>query len=122
MRSGACGAWVRHFRDVFHPGLAEVAAGRRRIIGPRPLAGATSSSSMPPASGSACGLINDALFLGPDGADPAIGYAADVLSAKPQSIGTVFRGVLRYADAVAKDWQASAAARGASRVAAGTNP
>ena len=104
LQPAAPGAWLRHFREVFQPGLAEVARGRRRIVGPllRPAADGTVSPAM---TGAVAGLINDSLFLGPDGADPTLGFAADVLAARRQPVGDVLRTILRYARAVAKDWR-----------------
>jgi hypothetical protein len=45
------------------------------------------------------------LFLGPDGADPTLGFAADALAAGRQPFVHLFRAVVRYAKAVAKDWR-----------------
>lgn len=108
MHRGAPGAWVRHFVEVMHPGLAEVARGRRRIVGPlsrSPSAVPDEAAPSSPMAFAVPGLVNDALLLGPDGADPALGFAADMLAAKPQPPGDVLRTVLRYASAVAKDWR-----------------
>ncbi len=92
---GEPGAWVRHFRAVLHPGLAQVARGRRRIVGPLP----------PLAAPVTPGLLNDSLHLGPDGLDPALRHAADTLAAKEQQFDCIIGAVLRYARAVAVDWR-----------------
>jgi hypothetical protein len=92
---GEPGAWVRHFHAVLHPGLAEVARGRRRIIGPLPAS----------AAAAAPGLLNDALHLGPDGLDPALRHAADTLSARQRKFTRTILAILRYARAVAVDWR-----------------
>jgi hypothetical protein len=94
VQRGVRGAWVRHFTDVVHPGLLEVLRGRRRIVGPlRPLAG------------DASGLLNDSLYLGPDGTDPALGAAADRMVAGRQSLFRSIGAILRYARAVVEGWR-----------------
>ena len=108
MHRGEPGAWLRHFATVMHPGLADVARGRRRIVGAlsRSPSTALDEGAAPNSMGlDVPGLVNDSLFLGPDGADPALGFAADMLAAKPQPPRDVLRTVLRYARAVAKDWR-----------------
>lgn len=94
VQRGVPGAWVRHLRDVFHPGLLDVVRGRRRIVGP-----------LPSPAGTAPGLLNDSLHLGPDGADPALRQAADTLAAVRQSLVRNIVAILRYASAVAVDWR-----------------
>jgi hypothetical protein len=94
VQRGVPGAWVRHFRDVLHPGLLEVVRGRRRIVGP-----------LPSQAGSAPGLLSDSLYLGPEGADPALRQAADTLAAVRQSLVRNIVAILRYARAVAVDWR-----------------
>jgi len=105
--TGAPGAWRRHFREVFHPGLPAVARGRMRLVGPSGRSpAATAGSAEPshePVARARPGLVNEALVLGVDGADPAIRYAADVLSAKKLHIVHIVRIVLRYARAVTAD-------------------
>ena len=94
VQRGVAGAWVRHFVGVLHPGLLDVVRGRRRIVGPlRPLASP------------ATGLLNDALHLGPDGTDPALGLATDTLAAVRHTLAGNIRAILRYARAVAVDWR-----------------
>jgi hypothetical protein len=94
VQRGVRGAWVRHFTDVLHPGLLDVLRGRRRIVGPlRPLPGA------------AAGLLNDSLYLGPDGIDPALDAAADRMVAGRQSLFRNIGAILRYARAVADGWR-----------------
>ena len=109
LHRGEPGAWVRHFREVMQPGLADVARGRRRIVGPLsppPAAARVANAPLPSSVALAVpGLINDSLFLGPDGADPTLGFAADALAAGRQPFGHLFRAVVRYAKAVAKDWR-----------------
>jgi hypothetical protein len=109
MHRGEPGAWVRHFREVMQPGLADVARGRRRIVGPLRRSPSTAAAeAVAPNSSMALavpGLINDSLFLGPDGADPTLGFAADALAAGRQPFGHLFRAIVRYAKAVAKDWR-----------------
>ena len=109
MHRGEPGAWVRHFREVMHPGLADVARGRRRIVGPLARPPSAAPADAAPLSSSMAlavpGLVNDSLFLGPDGADPTLGFAADALAAGRQPLGHLFRAVVRYAKAVAKDWR-----------------
>jgi len=94
VQRGVAGAWVRHFANVLHPGLLDVVRGRRRIVGPHR-----------PTEGSATGLINDSLHLGPDGTDPALRLAADTLAAGRQTLIRNIRAILRYARAVAVDWR-----------------
>jgi len=94
IQRGVPGAWVRHFCDVLHPGLPEVVRGRRRIVGP-----------LPPLASTAPGLLNDALYLGPDGTDPALRLAADTLADGRQTIVRNLGAILRYARAVAVDWR-----------------
>jgi len=94
VQRGVQGAWVRHFCDVLHPGLLDVVRGRRRIVGP-----------LPPLPGTAFGLLNDSLYLGPDGTDPTLRLAADTLAAGRQTFVCNLRAILRYARAVAADWR-----------------
>ncbi|UCG97575.1 MAG: hypothetical protein JSW31_18910 [Burkholderiales bacterium] len=94
VQCGVPGAWVRHFCLVLHPGLLDVVRGRRRIVGP-----------LPPLAGMGSGLLNDSLYLGPDGADPALRLAADTLAAGRQTIVRNLGAILRYARAVAVDWR-----------------
>jgi hypothetical protein len=107
VHAGVPGSWARHFREVFHPGLAAVVRGRLRIVGPAPRS-AAEIARLPDAwrnrclTGT-CGLINEALLLGPDGADPAIRYAGDVLAAKKLQIRHIAGAVLRYARMVLAD-------------------
>ncbi len=107
--AGVPGAWLRHFREVFHPGLGSVVAGRRRLVGPVPRAQATApppgARQIDVAAGR-CGLVNESLLQGPDGADPALRYAGDVLAAQKLQIGHIVGAVLRYARMVRADWRA----------------
>ena len=108
--AGVPGGWSRHFREVFHPGLAAVVAGRLRLVGPQPRSEAE-LAKLPEAwqrLGRAArgGLINESLVLGPEGADPAIRYAGDVLAAQKSQFRHIAGTVLRYAGAVLADRQA----------------
>jgi hypothetical protein len=102
---GHPGALRRHFRECFHPGLAEVVRGRRRIVGPLPGACPAGEAPREPAGrnprSALPGLVNDALLLGPEAVDPAIRFACDTLAAKKSQIGDIVRATLRYARAVA---------------------
>jgi len=107
---GIPGAWLRHFRECFHPGLGGVVRGRLRIVGP--LARSPEQVAALPESWrklhrlAAPGLVNEALLLGPEGADPAIGYAGDALSTKKLQTRHILAAVRRYIAAVMTDWRA----------------
>ena len=107
--AGVPGAWLRHFREVFHPGLGRVVSGRLRLVGPAPR---EEEDALPPgarqdvAPGGRCGLVNESLVQGPDGADPALRYAGNVLAAQKLQIRHIVGTVLRYARAVWTDWRA----------------
>jgi hypothetical protein len=115
---GDPGAWWRHFREVFHPGLGDVVRGRSRIVGPAGRSpaqiAALSGTGQKPHRESLPGLINEALLLGSDGADPAIRFAGDALAAKKLQMRHIVGAALRYARALVADrrsWRTAAARR-----------
>jgi hypothetical protein len=107
---GAPGAWLRHFRSSFHPGLGDVVLGRMRIVGPQPRSAEEIAALPEPWRKlyrlSAPGLIGETLLLGPEGADPALGYAGDVLSTKKLHIRHLVGTLRRYAAVVMADGRA----------------
>jgi hypothetical protein len=86
--------WLDDFIHRFHPGLREVAAGRRRLVGPDIFAPARRTHRPPGAS--APGLLSDALYLAADArADDRL--AADALALADQNDGMAARRhLIRY--------------------------
>jgi len=104
---GVPGAWRRHFRECFHPRLGDVVRGRLRIVGPQPRSAAQIAELPEPWRKlyrlAAPGLLDEALLLGPEGADPALDYAVDALSTKKLQTRHILACVRRYIAAVVTD-------------------
>jgi hypothetical protein len=119
---GTPGAWARHLRERFHPGLVAVCRGRARIVGPAQRTQAERDKlpedwqalhrrSLP-------GLLNDALLLGPEGSDPALRYAGDALAAKKLQTRHIAGAALRYARTVWTDRRSGSPAAAGPALAA----
>ena len=92
---------ARHFRESFYPGLRDVAAGRLRLIGPTPRS-PCEVTQLPDTwqavyGRTRCGLLNESVLQGPEGALPELQFACDSVASTMQGDFSLARKVLwRY--------------------------